>query len=230
MAFRSDVTVVIPTHPGRLEFTSQAFVSAVDQTHRPQAVIVQVDNERRGAAWTRNEALKSVRTHWVAFLDSDDWLYPQHLESLLDAAADSGADLVYPYFDTDGPDVLCTSRYGKIVSPEGVPFGPEQESWLRNRGGFIPVTHLCRADRIKRVGGFPAQGRFAVPEGNVSGDCEDYGLLIRLLDRGARFHHWPERTWFYRQHTDNTGGRRSGRTQFEQAAFERGRSGVAGPA
>jgi len=220
VVFRRDVTVVIPTHPGRdPAMLQQAVHSATTQDEPPEAVIAVFDKERRGAAWTRNEALKSVRTHWVAFLDSDDWLYPQHLRVLLDAAQQSGADLVYPYFDTDGPDVLCTSQYGKIVSPEGVPFGPEQERWLRHRGGFIPITHLCRADRVKKAGGFPAQGKFAVPEGNVSGDCEDYGMLIRLLDRGARFHHVAERTWFYRQHGDNTGGRRGGRTEFEKAAY-----------
>jgi len=218
--FRRDVTVVIPTHPGRdPALLVQAFASATGQQHQPSAIVVQVDSERRGAAWARNEALKAVRTHWVAFLDSDDRLYPQHLRVLLDAAQASGADLVYPYFDTDGPDVLATSRFGRVVSPEGVPFGDEQRDWLFHRGGFIPVTHLCRVDRIKRAGGFPAQGRFKVEPGNVSGDCEDFGLLLALLNRGARFHHHPERTWFYRQHGDNTGGRRAGRTEFEKAAF-----------
>lgn len=222
MAFRRDVTVVIPTHDGASPWLTEAFASAVGQSHTPEAVVVQLDRARRGAAWARNEALKSVRTHWVAFLDSDDYLYPQHLQVLLDAAEYSGADLVYPYFDTDGPDVLATREYGQVVNPFGVAFGHEQEQWLRQRGGFIPVTHLCRVDRIKRAGGFPAQGRFKVPEGNVSGDCEDYGLLIALLDRGARFVHVPERTWFYRQHGGNTGGRAAGRNEFERAAFERG--------
>lgn len=218
--FRRDVTIVIPTHQGRdPALLMDAFASAVDQQHKAEAIIVQHDSERRGAAWTRNEALKSVRTHWVAFLDSDDWLYANHLQVLLDAAEESGADLVYPYFDTDGPDVLSTSQFGRVVSPEGVPFGEEQKRWLYHRGGFIPVTHLCRTDRIKKAGGFPQQGRFQVLDGNISGDCEDFGLLLRLLDRGARFHHAPVRTWFYRQHGANTGGRRGGRTEFEKAAY-----------
>lgn len=207
--FRRDVTIVIPTHPGRLVLLAEAFASAVAQEHPPTAVVVQVDNERRGAAWARNEALKSVRTHWVAFLDSDDVLYPEHLQVCLDAAEESGADLVYPYFDIVGStDVLATSEFGRVVNPEGIAFGPEQEQWLRQRGGFIPVTHLCRTDRVKKAGGFPQPNSFKVPEGNVSADCEDYGLLIRLLDRGARFRHVPRRTWCYRVHEDNTGGRR----------------------
>jgi glycosyltransferase involved in cell wall biosynthesis len=208
--FRRDVTVVIPTHGGRRELLTAAFASAIEQTHPPTAVVVQYDAEGRGAAWARNEALKSVRTHWVAFLDSDDLLYSNHLQVCLDAAQESGADLVYPYFDILGShDVLATSQFGRVVNPEGVPFGPEQERWLRHRGGFIPVTHLCRTDRIKKAGGFPQPNSFPVPEGNVSADCEDYGLLLRLLDRGARFHHVPVRTWVYRVHAGNTGGRRT---------------------
>ena len=220
MVFRTDISVVIPTHPGRdPQMLLEAVQSATGQDHLPEAVHVQYDKERRGASWARNEALKAVRTHWVAFLDSDDRLYPNHLQVLLGAAHDTGADLVYPYFDTDGPDVLCTSQFGRVVSPEGVPFGEEQRQWLYHRGGFIPVTHLVRTDRVKKAGGFPQQGRFPVKPGNISGDCEDFGLLLRLLDRGARFHHVPVRTWFYRQHGDNTGGRRGGRTEFERAAY-----------
>lgn len=228
MAFRRDVTIVIPAHDGVSERLARAFASVVRQSHPPEAIIVQLDHERRGAAYTRNRAMRSVRTWWTAFLDSDDYLYPQHLERLLDAAQRTGADLVYPYFDTNGPDVLSTGQYGEVVNPFRVAFGAEQEQWLRQRGGFIPVTHLCRTDRINKAGGFPAQGRFKVPEGNVSGDCEDYGLLIAMLDRGARFHHHPERTWFYDQHGENTGGRAAGRTEAEQAAFERGRAHAAG--
>lgn len=223
MAFRRDVTIVIPTHDGRAEKLNRAFASAAGQSHPPEAVVVQVDSERRGAAYTRNRAMRSVRTWWTAFLDSDDWLYPHHLEVLLAAAERSRADLVYPYFDTNGPDVLSTQQFGEVVNPFRVAFGAEQEQWLRQRGGFIPVTHLCRTDRINKAGGFPVQGRFKVPPGNVSGDCEDYGLLIAMLDRGARFHHHPERTWFYDQHGENTGGRAAGRTDFEKAAYAQDR-------
>lgn len=204
--FRRDVTVIIPTHPGREEMTAEAFASCMLQQHQADTVIVEYDRDRTGAASTRNRALRGVRTHWVAFLDSDDYLLPHHLRVCLDALEASGADLAYPYFV--GPDVTATSQDGKVVRPFGVPFGPEQETWFRQRGGFIPVTTVSRTDRVKKAGGFPQQGRFKVPEGNVSGDCEDYGMLLALLDRGARFVHVPDRTWVYRVHESNTGGRK----------------------
>jgi len=206
VTFRRDVTVVIATHPGREEMTAQAFASCLMQEEPPDTIVVEYDHARTGAAAARNRALRSVRTHWVAFLDSDDYFLPHHLRVCLDALEASGADLVYPGFV--GPDVTATSVNGRVVRPFGVPFGPEQERWFRQRGGFIPVTHVSRTDRVKRAGGFPEQGKFKVPAGNVSGDCEDYGMLLAMLDRGARFHHVAERTWVYRVHDSNTGGRK----------------------
>jgi glycosyltransferase involved in cell wall biosynthesis len=208
--------VVIPTIPGREELLHEACRSVVGQTewaHHHDAqpsfpFIVQRDPDRAGAATTRNRALDRVTTEWVAFLDDDDILYPTHLEHCLDAAEASGADLVYPYPDFAGHrDPLATLYRGRVMSPFGVPFGEEQEWWLRRRGGFIPVTHVVRRELVIRVGGFPQPGQFDVLPGNVSRDCEDFGLLLRLLDAGARFHHLPERTWLYRLHDANTGGR-----------------------
>jgi glycosyltransferase involved in cell wall biosynthesis len=215
MSFDRSVAVIIPTIPGREALLNAACRSVVNQTEwvthhprRPPWYWVEVDGARSGAAATRNRALQGVNTEWVAFLDDDDILYPQHLEVCLDAAESSGADLVYPYPDFGSHrDPLATLQNGRVVLPFGVPFGPEQEWWLRNKGGFIPVTHLVRRELVLQVGGFPEQGSFPVPAGNNSGQCEDYGLLIRLLDAGARFFHTPHRTWRYRLHADNTGGR-----------------------
>lgn len=215
MTFDRTTTIIIPTIPGRGELRTRALRSAMFQTEwvaRVQEDIpqwwVQYDEQREGAAKTRNRAIERTEAHWLAFLDDDDLLSPEHLEVCLDAAEKTGADLVYPYPDFgDHRDPLATLHNGRIVKPFGVPFGPEQEWWLRNMGNFIPVTHLVRRELVQQVGGFPEQGGFQVAAGNNSGDCEDFGLLLRLLDAGAKFHHVPQVTWVYRQHDSNTGGR-----------------------
>jgi glycosyltransferase involved in cell wall biosynthesis len=215
VVFNRSVTVIIPTIPGREDLLRAATQSVLDQTewvaHPEQAFpgyVMQLDRDREGATTTRNKALQRVTTEWVAFLDDDDILYPDHLQACLDAAEQTGADLVYPYPDFAGQrDPLATLQNGRVVSPFGVPFGPEQEWWLRHRGGFIPVTHVVRRELVTRVGGFPQPGRFRASPGNISSDCEDFGLLLHLLDAGAQFHHLPERTWLYRLHDANTGGR-----------------------
>jgi hypothetical protein len=206
-----NVTVCVPTIPGRERLLARALASVDAQTARPRRILVVADTERRGAAWTRNRLLRQVRTSWVAWLDDDDELLPDHLQVLIDAANDSHADLVYSNPEVVGiPDPLavCDDAGNVVQSPVDVPFGPAQERWLRERGNFIPVTYLARTQLLKDAGGFPQPWATPLPAGNNSGDCEDYLLLIKLLDAGATFHHVTGvRTWRYHVAGQNTGGR-----------------------
>jgi hypothetical protein len=121
----------------------------------------------------------------------------------MSAARETGADLVYPCMQIAGADrdPLAVAVNGNWVNPCGVRFGPEQEWHLRHRGNFIPVTYLVRTGLVRQVGGFPIPFSAEWPR-----DCEDHGLLIRLLDAGCRIHHVPEKTWVYNFHAGNTGG------------------------
>lgn len=206
-----NVTVAIPTIPGREQLLARALASVDTQTLRPHRVLVHNDTERRGAAWCRNQLLRQVRTSWVAWLDDDDELLPDHLEVLVQGGNDSGADLVYSYPEiVGGPDPIatCDDQGSVVQSPVDVPFGPAQERWLRERGNFIPIAYLARTQPVKDAGGFPEPWSVPVPAGNNSGGAEDYLLLINLLDSGARLHHVPGvRTWRRHVHGQNTGGR-----------------------
>jgi len=198
-----DVTVVIPMIPRRREMLGRALESVTRQTRMPEAVIIEYDTTGQGAYATRNRALAGVTTRYVAWLDDDDTLEPNHLETCLKVLAQTGATLVYPgafFVGRDNP--LAVSVDGQWVDPFGVTFGEEQEHHLRVHGNFIPVTYVAAAADVRRVGGFPEPSSEAWP-----GECEDHGLLVRLLDGGARFVHVPERTWTYHVHGENTGGR-----------------------
>ena len=198
----SGITVVIPSIPGRSYSLSRAVESAATQTLSPDAIVVVVDHHRNGAHWARNTALGMVETRWIAWLDDDDVLLPNHLSVCMSAAVATGADLVYPGMIAEGGrDPLATPVNGVLRNPFGVPFGPEQEHHLRTVGNFIPITNLVRTDLVRQVGGFPKA------RSEEFAEEEDYGLLIRLLDAGARFVHAPVRTWRYRFHASNTGGR-----------------------
>jgi hypothetical protein len=216
----SDVTVVIPTIPGREQLRDRAYASVEAQTLLPSAVLVHNDPDRRGAAWCRNEALKLVETEFVAWLDDDDAFLPDHIQTMVDGQNESGADLVFTYAEfMGGRDPLACCQDGVLIAePINVPFGPQQRDHLdsrpsalcpwcgAHRGGFIPVTHLVRTDAIRDAGGFPEPN--SMPEVLVSGDCEDYLGLLRLLDAGAEFHHVVgKRTWQYFMHGANTAGR-----------------------
>lgn len=198
------VTVVIPTHPGREELLTRALKSVEAQTRQVHDVVIINDVDRNGAAWARNEGLKRVETKWVAWLDSDDEFLPNHVDILYRAAWSENVDLVYSYPEVRGHrDPLAVAHNGRWVCPLGVPFGPEQERHLRTAGNFIPVTHLVRTELVRQVGGFPK------PYSEEFPGEEDWGLLIRLLDAGARFYHVPKITWIYHIWGGNVGGRGS---------------------
>lgn len=191
--FVEDITVAVPSHPARAQngMLARALDSVYRQRRLPTAVVVANDLDRQGSAATRNRALAGVTTDWVAFLDSDDELHPEHLERLAARAAATGADVVYPWFTPAGGQDPWPAWFGQ----------PFDEQALRRRDFVIPVTVLARARLLRAVGGFRADLSIAAPA-----QCDDWGLWLRLLDAGATFSHLPLRTWTWHMHAGNTSG------------------------
>lgn len=176
------ITVVIPTIPGREKQLIRALASVDAQTMRPATVLIEADVNREGPAAVRNRMLAKVTTEWVAFLDDDDELYPDHLRRLIRYARLSGLDVAYPGWDGDDPTGMF-----------GLPFDPV----LLAERNYIPVTALARTEMVRAAGGFQ-------PHPDAGGDpCEDWGLWLAMLDLGAKFGHLPVRTWRW-----NPGGTR----------------------
>jgi glycosyltransferase involved in cell wall biosynthesis len=209
---RLSVAVVIPTIPGRSASLGRANASIVAQRRQPDQVIVEWDLERTGAAATRNRALAKVRTDFIAWLDDDDWLKPNHIiTGMRELEADPAIDLLYPIPEmVGGPDPTATTYQGRFpVSPWGLRWDQELEAHLRKQGSFVPMTHFVRTDLVRQVGGFhdgyetesPIMGK------RFCGEDEDY--LVRLLDAGARFTHMPRKTWYWNAspHRKATAGR-----------------------
>lgn len=210
------IAICVPTIPGREDKVKRAVASA-NRQNLPQdvtgVVAVHYDAEGLGAAPTRNEAWRSTDADvdWIAFLDDDDELRANHVGFCLRYALDTGADLVYPWFnihDGAGNDItqndpLRVPVDGHYVSPYGVTFNDDLRTEIMTRNNFIPVTVLVRRELLADVGGFP------VPRTEEWSEdcCEDWGLWRRLLDAGAKFEHAPRRTWIWNWHGKNTSGR-----------------------
>lgn len=202
-----DITVCIPTIPGREDRLCRALESVRRQSLQPAHIVVQRDDVGTGAARTRQRAVdRATNTTWLAFLDDDDLLDECHLEMLYEQAAETGADLVYPWFrivDSKGRDT--TYRDPLRVngeSPYGRGFDEIARNHLLTKGNFIPVTVLVRRQAIIDVGGFPVPG---TPDWPYR-DCEDWGLWIRLLEAGAEFRHLSMKTWTWTWDGRNTSG------------------------
>lgn len=179
------ITVAITSIPMRKQMLSKAIESVLAQTEPASAISIAIDHVGEGAGKTRNRALQAANTEWTAFLDDDDYLYPHHLDRLLQTANETGADLVYPWFDVIGSS--------DPLGWEGKEFDPDI---LLNYQNYIPVTYLVRTELAKSVGGFPIceTERWPYPE------CEDWGFLQDLVRADAKIVHLPERTWAWVHH------------------------------
>lgn len=186
-----DVTVVIPTIYSRSAMLEQAVQSVLEQELQAADVIIEHDIHRQGPAVVRNRALARVQTPWLAWLDDDDLLMPQHLRVLADVALSADADLVWPWFTVSGGGDPFPMHFGRQWDPEH----PHQ----------FPITYLVRTELVRRVGGFET-----VPDGPAHADGnragEDWRLQLAMSAAGGRFVHLPERTWIWRHHGGNTSG------------------------
>jgi len=196
----SDITVVIPTHPGRdVNMLARAIHSVWAQTRKPDVVIVSQDLERRGAGHTRNKGLFAANTTYTAFLDSDDELLPDHLDTLWQAMeADRATIMAYSWFEPVGmPDPL-----GHF----GLPFNIETPH-------HTTVTTMVDTYAAQAAGGFPEQG-----EGSTDGCLnDDWIFLLRMCEYAkqgvgaygepGKIVHVPKKTWRYHGHSSNTSGK-----------------------
>lgn len=188
---KSGVTAVIPTiQPKRVEYLARALESVRKQTY-PVSLCIAYDYDHQGSAFTRNTALAGVRTEWSAFLDDDDEWLPGHVATLMQAAEETGADVIYPWFD-----VISSRGFDPWPGVFGRPFNADD---LRMRN-YIPTTALARTDFVRSVGGFQPYGD------QKESACDDWGLWLKLLDAGATFYHVPERTWLWHWHGQHTSG------------------------
>lgn len=162
------ISVVTPTILGREDLLVEchASVQALGLTH-----LIEIDVDGDGPAAVRNRLLEQVSTEWTLFLDDDDLLYPNYVDTVSSHFAD--ADIVYTAWRLTG-----------ATDPFPLPsFDPVA---LRQHN-IIPVTACVRTEALRAVGGFP------------DAELEDHALWLALLDAGYRFRYVPVIAWHYRR-------------------------------
>lgn len=199
---RKTVAVVIPTIPPRRELLRRTLSSVFHQTRLPDQVIVEPDPDKTGAAATRNRANARVVTDYIAVLDDDDELLPNHIEALMKAAeADPEADVLYPIPEyEDGMQRVCLYVNGIRTEPWGLEWSDDHRNSMFSVGSFIPHTVLMKTETLRDVGGYDEDPSPKTP-------FDDYNLFIKMIRNGGKFVHVPETTWIWRENPlGHTGG------------------------
>lgn len=136
----------------------------------------------------RKMAILMSRSEFVSPLDADDWIEPTCLEQLLDKAAESGAELVYPtMFRGDNGAELLTPRDASLY--DGVHEGKDcvrltLDGWRINANGGL-IKRKCYLDAYERFGS------------DISYSCADELLTRQLLFIAPKVAFSPAK-YFYR--------------------------------
>lgn len=155
--------------------------------------------ENRGRTASLNLGVEAAGGEYIGFLDDDDVVYPDHLQTLMEAARPERRPVVY----TDVLNVTYQPdpRTGEWIRAQEqlvYSFDFDADNFLL--ANYIPIHCLAiRRDCFGRVG--PFDESLAI--------LEDWEFLIRL-SRVFPFHHIPKITGEYRRRDDNSNIRESG--------------------
>jgi hypothetical protein len=183
----ADVTVCTATISTRSAMVLRAIESVKNQTVKPKAHIVKLDQEKVGGASMIDKIVQEAETTYVAILDDDDEMLPEHIELLYKKITETNADLVYPHFKyaTRGDGGHLERFRGQV--------------WDNSNPHQVPLTWICRKDSFLECGGFskdfdPNSMNLDV-EGNRIG--YDFLFIQRMAKANKKIIHIPDITWIY---------------------------------
>lgn len=209
MVSTAGITVCIPSIPPRGALFDRALTSvhtALTELHKigvPGDISVEIDHWRDGAAKVRDRAMAWARTEWVAFLDDDDEMDPNHLVALWTAAQETKADYLWSRFR------VCLQIGANVELRDGPsPLGRGTfEQWNDEQPAQTTVTTMVRTELAKSVGGFRGHEPFSKGD-TINGQRagEDWLFTLACRAAGGKFHHVPQVTWTWHHHDKNTSG------------------------
>jgi len=188
-----NVTVITPSIPDRVDKLMECMVSVANQTEPASAHLVRIQSPRDGRLSSahisdqRNALLSAVQTEWVATLDDDDLMLPDHLAQLA-TKAEPGVDVIYS-LAVDTPPERCFD-----VSE----WEPEYLAGVLEGDNLFPTTVAVRTSTLVALGGWASW------DDHIGGfqtgvQYEDWDLWRRMARAGCSFRHVPAETWIYRR-------------------------------
>lgn len=185
------VSVIIPTIGPRAHLLERAVRSVQAQTYPVEAIIIESDTTKSGAAITRQRALDQVTTDFVLPLDDDDTLKPQAVEHFVQFQKSHGFDMIYGHYDVIG---------GTDPRPEnlGRPFDPQNPVQTT-------IVVFSRTAAAQDCGYIVAENDdLDSPDRHYAG--EDWHFISQALQKGYRIGHMAEKVFDWYHHGSNTSG------------------------
>ena len=209
------ISIVIPTY-NRADLIPIAIQSVLDQTYQNWELII-VDNfsdddtkevvesfadhrismlqlPRTGSvAASRNFGVLHSKGEWIAFLDSDDWWFPEKL-SMVFKAIQSQPDLIYHDLQiVSGEDDEKSKKKTKSRKLKS----PIFFDLLQNGNDIALSSVTLRKSTFAKVGGMNESPTFFA--------VEDYDTWLRIAQVTERFVHIHRVLGVYRLHDGNIG-------------------------
>lgn len=183
-----NLEIVVVDDGSRSPETLQALDQLEAFLGRLGARLIRRENGYLGAA--RNSALAATDAEYICFLDDDDYAFPQLIETLLQAALATGAEVVncINAFMPEAQRAEIIAGLGQVEPKASyVPIGgPLAVAAVENSLGA--ATALIRTDALRAIGGYT----------ELKGvGHEDYELFLRMLQAGHRIEIVPRPLYFY---------------------------------
>lgn len=178
--------------------------------------IIAFHQENAGVSSARNKGLELARGKWISFVDPDDYIVPNFLESILsDTDKDSDIQLVQCYtkcFDDNGKIYPYQKFYNENLLITG-------NAWLYDavfyftRNTILPRTVLYLSSVIKK-NDIRFNNKYSV--------CEDCDLVFQYAKHIKKVYIDIAELYCYRQHTESlTHVRGISKAQFSAIQFYR---------
>lgn len=168
------LTLVTITMPQRAAMLTEMLATVAAQTVKPDAHLIVWDHGQ-GFVDRANHAVNLVATDWFCFVDDDDLLDANHVDTL---TTNLSADIVWTWCRVEGRAWNPNSPYtvGRLTTEN-----------------YIPSNCAFRTDLWLDLGGYDNSERHP-----------DWAMLKRAEAAGATFRNIPEVTWTYRFHGGNS--------------------------
>ena len=158
-----------------------------------------ITQEQQGVSVARNVGTLQASGDFVAYLDGDDWLCPQTLETLLREAEHSGADIVQCGFFYAYPEHLLYDN--RRQQPQGAAQHFDTETALAALCQPHPVlNNFLGAKVVRKTIALACPN----PPGRVA---QDAFVMHEMVAQCQKVVCMPQPLWFYRQRNTGLSGR-----------------------